>query len=113
MALPTFSAEAIIRDRCALLDISTTFLSALAGIPQSRLSLAFSGTRPLSGGISGDAEALMALTAQLVELADALAPVPLAMNDPGKIRLLLDEMKTLGITAQDVRTAISGVFNAE
>src|SRR5229473_7843556 len=73
-ALPTFSAEAIVRDRIALLDTSASFLAALAGIPQSRLSLALNGTRSLG---AEDGERLKALTIKLIELRDACGIFPL------------------------------------
>jgi hypothetical protein len=106
-ALPTFSAEAIVRDRIGLLETSTSFIAALAQIPQSRLSLAFSGTRPLS---RQDGVTLKALTARLLELRDAFGVVPLAFDNADRIRRLLACLDKQNITAEVVRQRISDLF---
>jgi hypothetical protein len=96
-----------VRDRIALLETTTSFIAALAGIPQSRLPLAFSGTRALS---REDGELLKALTARLLELRDALEPIPLALDNAGRMRVLLSGLDRHQITPEMVKEKISELF---
>src|SRR6266478_2595272 len=109
-ALPTFSAEAIVRDRIALLDTSASFLAALAGIPQSRLSLALNGTRSLG---AEEGERLKDLTVKLIELRDACGIFPLALHNAKAVRRLLDRMDERSITPEQVRDAVQVLFGNE
>ena len=109
-ALPTFSDEAIVRDRLALMEASASFLAALAQIPQSRISLALSGNRSLS---REDGAKLKALTARLIELRDACGIVPLALHDAKAVRSLLDRMDQKEIGTEQVRLAFQTLFGNE
>jgi hypothetical protein len=106
-ALPKFSDEAVVRDRCAFLETSGSFLAALAGIPQSRISQAFNGVRALS---PADRANLKALTARLIELKDACGIFPLSLNNAERVRRLLDRMEKKEITVEQVRATMSGLF---
>jgi hypothetical protein len=106
-ALPTYSDENILRDRLGLLNCSTSFLAALAGVPQSRLSLAFNGTRSLD---RDDANRLKELTAQLLELVEAFKPVPLALQNPAEVQLLLSALHKNSVGVAEVRQKIAELF---
>ncbi len=107
IALPTFSAEAIVRERIASLDTSASFLAALAGIPQSRLSLALNGTRSLG---AEDGEKLKEITARLIDLREACGVFPLALHNAKAVRRLLDRMEERDITTSMVREKIVELF---
>jgi hypothetical protein len=109
-ALPSLSDEAIVRDRIAMLETSTTFIAALARIPQSRLSLAFSGNRALS---REDGELLKDLTARLLQLKAACGIIPLSLNNAERVRHLLNRMEERNITAAQVKTVIDGLLGGD
>jgi hypothetical protein len=106
-ALPQFSDEAIVRDRISLLETSTSFIAALSGIPQSRLSLAFSGTRALS---AEDGHLLKVLTARLWDLKEALEPIPLALNNADRVRRLLAAIDRHDLTTEQIKASMSLLF---
>jgi hypothetical protein len=107
MAFASLCAEHRVRDRMQLLGISTTIIAKLAGIPQTRVSLAM---RELQDFSEADAETLLTLTAKLVEISDAFAPLPLDMSHPEKIRALLRHMETSAISLADIRGIVATVF---
>lgn len=106
-ALPTFSDEAVVRNRIALLGIAGSFLAALSGISQSRLSLAFAGQRSFT---LEEGKTLRELTARLVELKDAAGIFPLALHDAKAVRRLLNRMDERQIDAEQVRVAVQTLF---
>jgi transcriptional regulator with XRE-family HTH domain len=103
MSNATLSAENRIRERMKLLGISAAFLAALSGVEATRLSLAFRGVRDLS---NEDANALLALTADLVELSEAVKPLALPEDVPGMKRIV-EHLRGKG---EEVQNAISGLF---
>jgi hypothetical protein len=94
-----YSAEARIQERMRSLEISNDFLAVLAGIPSSRLSLAFRAIKPLS---NSDGERLLSLLSELEALAERAAPIPVAFKNPALIRDLIKERgeQTASIAAQ-------------
>jgi hypothetical protein len=81
----------LIKQRMLKLDNMTAdFLANLAGIPGTRLSLAFRGVREL------DNDQIVHLSntlQQLEDLAAALAPIPVAFKNPRAIREVLEQRK--------------------
>jgi hypothetical protein len=106
-ALPTYSAENIVREHLNELETNVSFLAALAGIPQSRLSLAFSGTRSLS---AEDGTLLTHLTAKLIDLRRAFGIIPLELKNAAKVRALLTAMEKSNVTDIDISTAVEKLF---
>jgi len=103
MSNATLSAENRIRERMQSLGISAAFLAAISGVEATRLSLAFRGIRDLP---NEDAMKLLTLTADLVELSEAVKPLALPDDVPGMLRVL----KHLRGRSEEVETAISGLF---
>jgi hypothetical protein len=103
----TLSAENRIESRLQELGCSAIFLCTLAGIPPTRLNLALRKMKPLS---QRDAEVLLDLSNRLVQLRDALSPIPLGLDDPVKVRGLLDQMESRGLTAEDIRKSVQMLF---
>jgi|SRR5580692_879636 hypothetical protein len=84
----TLSAEARIQERMRSLEISNDFLAVLAGIPSSRLSLAFRGIKSLS---NSDGERLLSLLEELEALVERAKPFPVAFRNPAIIRDLIKD----------------------
>ena len=105
MSNATLSAENRIRERMKLLGLSAAFVAALSGVEATRLSLAFRGIRDLS---NDDAEKLLSLTLNLVELSEAVKPLALPDDVPGMARVLkaLNEQST-----EAIRAKISALFD--
>jgi hypothetical protein len=106
-ALPTYSAENIVREHLNELETNVSFLAALAGIPQSRLSLAFSGTRCLT---AEDGILLTRLTAKLIDLRRAFGIIPLELKNAAKVRALLTVMEKKEITTDQIQNSVDGLF---
>jgi hypothetical protein len=107
MTFASLAPETRVLNRARELSATTVFLATLAGIPQSRINQAFKGIREFS---REDAELLLGLTQELMELQEAMQPFPLAFVNPTKIRALLDMMAERGITSDKIRTIVAGVF---
>ncbi|SRR5260370_631893 len=106
--LASHSSEITIRERLLRLNATNDFLAALSGIPASRLSAAWRGVKPLDGAT---AERLLALTAQLGALAEALKPVPVSMTDPAAVRMLLDSIRLHDISNETISGTMTKLFN--
>lgn len=89
MATP-FSVENLIRQRIDALGITSDFLSALAGIPPSRISQALRELRPLD---SLQGTSLLKILDRLDSLVKLAAPVPISWKSPPTIRLLLQKLE--------------------
>jgi hypothetical protein len=98
----------MIRERLLRLNATNDFLAVLSGVPASRLSAAWRGVKPLDGAT---AERLLALTAQLGALADALKPVPVSMTNPAAVRVLLDSIRSHDISNEMISTTIKKLFH--
>ena len=107
MVFGSLSPENRINDRLRDLGASAIFLAILANIPASRFNLGLKNIKRFS---QTDAELLLDLTRRLVEIRDAFRPLCLAMTDPEATRLLLDEMKTKNISADDIRQTVTSLF---
>lgn len=106
--LATFSNENRLRGCLLELNCSGTFLAALAGMSQSKLSQCLSGVRTLS---EEDASYLLGLTERLMALRQAFGIVPLELSNPKSVRALLDVMDEKGITTEQVAEAIRNLFH--
>jgi transcriptional regulator with XRE-family HTH domain len=104
MGYATLSAENRIRERMQSLRMSAAFLAAISGVEATRLSLAFRGIRDLS---NSDAELLLKLTADLVELSEAIKPLSLPDDVPGMAGVL----KHLRGRSEEVQTAVAKLFD--
>jgi transcriptional regulator with XRE-family HTH domain len=103
MSNATLSAENRIRERMQSLGISAAFLAAISGVEATRLSLAFRGVRDLK---MEDADKLLRLTADLVELSEAIKPLALPNDVPGMARVL----KHLRGKSEEVQAAVAKLF---
>ena len=106
----SLSAEVRIEDRLRDLNASAIFLAVLSGITPSKLNLALRGMRPLS---NEDAKALLDLTQRLVELRDALQPIPLSLLNPGSIQNLLDQIEKYEVTPEQIRAMVQTLFSGK
>jgi hypothetical protein len=86
------SHENLIQERMRKLDNMTAdFLANLSGIPGTRLSQAFRGIRDLDN----DQVVLISNTLKEVEeLAESVAPIPVAFRNAKVIRAVLEEQRT-------------------
>lgn len=103
MSNATLSAENRIRERMKLLGLSAAFVAALSGVEATRLSLAFRGVRDLS---NEDANTLLVLTSDLVELSEAIKPLSLPNDVPGMKRVL----DSLRGRADEVQATVAKLF---
>jgi hypothetical protein len=103
--LASLAAEVRIQERLDQLGASVSFLSALDGrISNSRLNQALRGLKDLE---LNDAQRILALTARLIELRDAFAPVPISWDRPRDTRWLLENLTA---TTEEIRKTILTLF---
>lgn len=107
MTLASLSAENRIETRRQELGCSAIFLCTVAELPASRWTMAIKEIRPLS---EKDAKTLLDLTQVLMDLKTALSPVPLALNNAGEVRALLNSMAEKSLTIEQVKVAVNQLF---
>ena len=108
MSLTSLSPEARILDRLNELRATADFICRLDGrLAPTRLSRALRGLHDLS---SPDAIRLLELTTKLIELKDALAPIPVSWENPRDIKQMLDN---LAVDTEGVQRIISQLFKKE
>ncbi len=101
------SAEARIASRLRDLGASVIFLSVLADMPPTRLSFGLRGLKPLS---NSDAEKLLNLTQRLVELRDAMLPIPIALTQPAVVEAFLERLDQKGLGPEEIRALVQKIF---
>ncbi len=101
------SAEARIASRLRDLGASLIFLSVLADMPPTRLSFGLRGLKPLS---NSDAEKLLNLTQRLVELRDAMLPIPIALTQPAVVEAFLERLDQKGLGPEEIRALVQKIF---
>ena len=100
-----FAPETIISTRLDELQTTASFLCSLDGqISSTRLNEALKGRRDLK---PDDVTRLLALTQRLIEIRDALCPLPISFDRPGDVRFLLEG---LSADRERIRKAISDLF---
>jgi hypothetical protein len=103
--LPALSAESRLQGRLDELGTTASFVSALDGrISNTRLSQALRGLKHLD---NLDAIRLLALTSRLIELQDALRPIPLSLASPQTVKILLEHLTA---TPDEIRKAVAALF---
>ena len=102
----SLSVERRIESRLKDLRTTVSFLCALDGlISNTRLNQGLRGHKPLD---PLDGVRLNALTLRMVELADALRPIPVNFSNPEEVRNLLAIVKT----PEEVREIVGRLFNS-
>lgn len=100
----SLSVESRIEGRLRDLRTTVSFLCALDGrISNTRLNQALRNHRPLD---PKDGNRLNALTLRLVELADAMRPIPVDFGNPEEIRALLAIQKS----PEEIRAIVAQLF---
>lgn len=82
--------ESRIRATLLELDIDQTAFAVLSGLSQSRLSMAFRGTKDFSGP---EVEKLSALVTELREIAESANPIPVSFRNLDAVRRLLEHRR--------------------
>jgi hypothetical protein len=107
MPFATLSVENRIRERMKVLGISASFLAALGRVEVSKLSLAFRGIKQFS---NEDGNRLLAITDELVGIAEAVKPLALPSNVPDMQRVL-GALNTK--SPDDIRSIMVKVFEQQ
>src|SRR5260370_42570549 len=103
----TLSVENRLRDRMALLNISGAMLAALAGVQPAKISRAFRGLEPLK---HDDAQKLLQIAGELMELVEAVKPLALPLDNAIQTGHVLNFLRKNGITPEQLRSKISELF---
>ena len=104
MPFASLSSETRIQDRMKLLGVSAAFLAALADVEVTKLSRAFRGISQLS---NTDSERLLAVTSELLELAECVKPLALPLKSVPDMQQVL---KILGGKSAQVQAVIATLF---
>jgi transcriptional regulator with XRE-family HTH domain len=82
--------ESRIRQALIELDIDQAAFAVLSGLSQSRLSMAFRGTKDFSGP---EIEKLSALVTDLCEITESANPIPVSFRNLDAVRRLLEHKR--------------------
>jgi hypothetical protein len=99
----SLSVESRIESRLRELRTTVSFLAALDGISNTRLNQALRGHKPLD---TKDGIRLNDLTLRLIELQDAMRPLPISFQNVEEVRGLLAVTKK----PEEIREIISKLF---
>ena len=60
-----------------------------------------------------DAKVLLDLTQSLMDLKDALSPIPLSLVNPGEVRALLDVIAQKSLTPGEIKASMNRMFGEQ
>jgi hypothetical protein len=105
----TYAVENVVQTRMKELGCTASFVAALYGMSQGRMSTVLSGQKDFT---HEEGEALVKLTTRLIDIRNALGFVPLDLRDVKKVRDLLSAMDAAGVTTEQVQEVISHLFKS-
>lgn len=106
----SLSAENRINARLGEMNLSASFLCALADIPGSRLSQALRGIKALD---NEDARIFLNLLDELEAWVKAFEPVPFALDNPSRVKNFLKLVHDLDLTTLSVEETIQRMFSRQ
>lgn len=107
MSRAAYAAENIIQQNINELGCAGSLIAAVAGISQSRWSAVMNGQKDFG---AQEGEQLKGLTARLIDIRDAVKPLPLGLRDAQAVRGMLDMMDRTGVTLEQLRASIENLF---